>query len=152
MAIRTADNDCPTFKVALIHPSARVPERAHGRSAGYDLHAAEAAVVPAGGRACIRLGLSLQMPEDCYARIAPRSGLALRNGLDVLAGVIDSDFRGELTVILQNNGDAAFNVNIGDRCAQLIFEKIYTPVLERVSYEMLTETERGGGGLGSTGV
>jgi dUTP pyrophosphatase len=152
MPDRASDDNRAAFKVALIHPSARVPERAHGRAAGYDLHAAEAAVVAPGGRACIRLGLSLQMPDDCYGRIAPRSGLALRNGIDVLAGVIDSDFRGELTVILQNNGDAPFNVNIGDRCAQLIFERIYTPVLERVSYESLTETERGGGGLGSTGV
>ncbi len=82
-------------------------------------------------------------------RAAQRPGAAQRYRC---FGGCDSDFRGELTVILQNNGAEPFNVNIGDRCAQLIFEKVYTPRLERVSYEALTETTRGGGGLGSTGV
>ena len=85
-----------------------------------------------------------------YGRIAPRSGLAYKYGVDILAGVCDSDYRGEIKVIMVNHGRECFRYSKGDRIAQLIIEKITTPPVEVV--EELDSTERGEGGLGSTGV
>ena len=78
----------------------------------------------------MKTGLALAMPPDCYGRVAPRSGLALKRFVDIGAGVIDSDYRGELGVILFNFGDEDFTINMGDRIAQLIFEKIKTPEIK----------------------
>ena len=86
----------------------------------------------------------------CYGRIAPRSGLAHKNFIDVGAGVIDSDYRGNVGVILFNFGEQDFEVKKGDRIAQLICEKIEYPDL--IEEEELAESERGDGGFGSTGV
>lgn len=82
--------------------------------------------------------------------MAPRSGLAWKNSIDVGAGVIDEDYRGNIGVVLFNLSDVDFNVTRGDRIAQLLLEKIITP--EVVEVEELIETERGDGGFGSTGV
>ena len=95
-------------------------------------------------------GMSISFPAGLYARIAPRSGLALKKSIDVGAGVVDSDYRGEVGVILFNHGDQDFEVKMGDRIAQLILEKIDTPVVEEV--QGLEETVRGSGGFGSTGM
>jgi dUTP pyrophosphatase len=101
----------------------------------------------------IQTGVVLQIPGDCYARIAPRSGLALKHGIDVLAGVVDSNYRNTIQVILQNHGQQAFKVKVGDRIAQLIFERIYLPeTIEQVLIDELSETTRGENGLGSSGV
>lgn len=89
------------------------------------------------------------MPAGCYGRVAPRSGLAAKHGIDVGAGVIDEDYRGNIGVVLFNHGKEAFEIKRGDRIAQLICERIVYPVLEEV--EKLTETVRGAGGFGSTG-
>jgi len=98
----------------------------------------------------VATGLAVAIPEGNYGRIAPRSGLAFKNFIDVGAGVIDEDYRGELKVLLFNLGPDDFNVNEGDRIAQFIIEK-YTPTeLEEV--ETLDETARGADGFGSTGV
>ena len=72
------------------------------------------------------------MPSGCYGRIAPRSGLALKKFIDIGAGVIDSDYRGEFSVVLFNSGSEDFTVNLGDKITQLIFEKIDTPVIKEV--------------------
>ena len=98
--------------------------------AGYDLAVAQAAVVLAHGKCLVKTSLSMALPPDCYGRIAPRSGLALKKFIDVGAGIIDSDYRGELGVILFNFGGEDFVVNMGDRIAQLIFEKIKTPIIK----------------------
>ena len=92
----------------------------------------------------------MSLPPGCYGRIAPRSGLAIKKFIDVGAGVIDSDYRGELGVILFNFGDEDFTVNMGDRIAQLIFEKIKTPTIKKTND--LEGTRRGEGSYGSTGV
>lgn len=97
-------------------------------------------------------GIVIQIPSDCYARVAPRSGLAFKKGIDVLAGVIDSDYRDSIKVILMNHGPEPFRVSKGDRIAQLVFERIYTPNLVEMDRESLTNTARNTGGLGSTGV
>ncbi|VDP23148.1 unnamed protein product [Schistosoma margrebowiei] len=92
----------------------------------------------------------IELPEGCYGRVAPRSGLALKHGIDVGAGVIDRDYRGNLGVVLFNFGEQNFEIKKGDRVAQLICERIFCP--ELIECESLAETDRGSNGYGSTGV
>lgn len=105
--------------------------------------------VPARGKQLVMTDIQVQLPEGCYGRVAPRSGLAVKNFIDVGAGVVDEDYRGNLGVVLFNHSDNEFKVARGDRIAQFICERIFYPELEEVS--SLTETERGSGGFGSTG-
>ena len=107
-------------------------------------------MVPARGKALIGTGLAFAIPTGNYGRIAPRSGLAAKNSIDVGAGVIDSDYRGEVKVLLFNLSDVDFTINEGDRCAQMIIEKYTMTQLEEV--QDLSDTARGEGGFGSTGV
>lgn len=106
-------------------------------------------IVPARGKELVKTDIQIEVPEGCYGRVAPRSGLAWKNGIDVGAGVIDQDYRGNVGVILFNFSDVAFEVKKGDRVAQLICERITYPVVEEV--KSLTDTIRGEGGFGSTG-
>jgi dUTP pyrophosphatase len=87
--------------------------------------------------------------DDCYARIAPRSGLAARHSIDVMAGVIDADHTGEIKVVLINHGEQDVVIKMGDRIAQMVFERIYLPEIEEVA--QVDVTQRGAGGFGSTG-
>lgn len=119
-------------------------------AAGYDLHALEAASVPARGKAIVGTGIALAIPEGNYGRIAPRSGLAAKHSIDVGAGVIDSDYRGEIKVLLFNLSDTDFEIKPQDRIAQLIIEKYTRTEIVEVDGE-LDETVRGHGGFGSTG-
>ena len=137
-------------KVKRLCNNARLPVSGTAGAAGYDLAAAQNAVVPAHGKVLVKTGLSISMPTGCYGRIAPRSGLALKKFIDVGAGVVDEDYRGELGVVLFNFGDEEFKINMGDKIAQLVFEKIKTP--EVVEVDSLEETGRGGKGFGSTGI
>jgi dUTP pyrophosphatase len=98
----------------------------------------------------VRTGLAVSIPAGFYGRVAPRSGLAVRHGLDVLAGVIDADYRGEILCALVNHGEESFEIEPGARVAQLIIEAIAQP--EPAWAEDLEETTRGAGGFGSTGV
>lgn len=140
---------------------ATVPTRATPGSAGYDLHAylpngtfisksgGSGRVILPGDRALIPTGCRVALPIEMYGRIAPRSGLAWKNGLDIMAGVIDSDYRGDIGVIIINHGTEPFEINHGDRIAQIIFEHIYT-----VGFHLASDmdpTSRGAGGYGSTG-
>jgi dUTP pyrophosphatase len=138
------------LRVKLLNDRARAPVRGSAGAAGYDLASCEGVVVPAGQRKVIKTGVSVAVPPGTYGRVAPRSGLAVRMGIDVLAGVIDEDYRGELAVILLNTGDAPFEVSPGDRIAQLILERIVTP--DTVMVDDLDDTVRGAGRFGSTGV
>lgn len=140
----------PIFGVALCHPDAQLPERKSEGAAGIDLQSCESITIPERSRSLISTGLKLQFTNDCYARIAPRSGLAVK-GIDSGAGVVDSDYRGILKVLLINNTDLPYTVQKGDRIAQLIFEKIYNNKFLLVSEEELDITQRGEGGFGSTG-
>lgn len=132
-----------------LHEAARLPTRGSMHAAGLDLYAAEGLTIPAHARAGVRTGLAVSIPQGFYGRVAPRSGLAVKHGLDVLAGVIDSDYRGEIICALINHGDEAIEIDAGMRVAQLIIEAIATP--EPVWSDDLSETERGRGGFGSTG-
>lgn len=106
--------------------------------------------IPARGRAVVPTGLALACPPGTYARVAPRSGLAVKHFIDTGAGVVDEDYRGEVGVVLFNHGEADFEVKAGDRVAQLILERIATPPVAEV--DDLDATGRGAGGYGSTGV
>lgn len=140
------------YKIFLQHPEAVVPATATEGSAGYDLSACVDALIPPGCWKAIETGVVVQFPSDCYLRVAPRSGLAYKHGIDVFAGVIDSDYTGSIKVILMNNGMEPFEIEKGDRIAQMIYERIYKPSLMVVDSQELSETVRGSGGFGSTGV
>ncbi len=138
------------LKFARLHADAQLPTRGSAHAAGLDLYAVENRLIPARGRQSVRTGLAVSIPHGFYGRIAPRSGLAVRHGLDVLSGVIDSDYRGEVICVLINHGDAPLSIEKGMRMAQLIIESIIMP--EPVwSEEDLEETKRGASGFGSTG-
>ena len=138
------------LRVRKCFPEAKLPIRATPGSAGYDLAASDSKTIPPGGRDLVATGLSIKVPEGTYGRIAPRSGLAVRNGIQVGAGVIDSDYTGEIKVVLFNSDpNNSFVIKAGDRIAQLILEKIVCPEVEEVSD--LNSTDRGDGGFGSTG-
>ena len=104
--------------------NAKLPIRGTKGAVGYDLAAVQPVVVPAHGKCLVKIGLAMALPPSCYGRIAPRSGLAPKKFIYVGARVIDSDCRGEVGVILFNFGSEDLVVNMGDKIAQLIFEKI----------------------------
>lgn len=132
-----------------LHPAAKLPARGSRFAAGLDLSSIEDLTIHAHERAIVRTGLAVAVPHGFYGRIAPRSGLATKHGLDVLAGVIDSDYRGEILCALINHGDEPIEITAGMRVAQLLIEAIATP--SPCWSEDLNETKRGEGGFGSTG-
>ncbi|ODV91126.1 hypothetical protein CANCADRAFT_57466 [Tortispora caseinolytica NRRL Y-17796] len=119
-------------------------------AAGYDLYAAEAAVVPARGIVGVPTGIAVAIPYGTYGRVAPRSGLAAKHSIDTAAGVVDADYRGEIKVLLFNHSDTDYPIAAGDRIAQFILEKI-VPDAEVLEADSLPESVRGAGGFGSTG-
>ena len=142
----------PKFEVVLIPGSgAKAPEKGSNESAGWDLRSTETTMILPGKRAVVSTGLKFRTPKGYYGQIAPRSGIAVRNGIDVLAGVIDRDYTGEVQVVLINHGDKSFEIEPGDRIAQVILKK-YCHDAEIMIIEELKETDRGKGGFGSTGV
>ena len=142
---------CSKLHIHRLSDKAVLPTRGSPFSAGLDLASAQHLVLPPGQRALVKTDLQIACPPNTYARIAPRSGLALKHGIDVGAGVVDSDYRGPVGVILFNWGDQDFVIQEGDRIAQLIVEQIVLPEVVE-SDSPLEETVRGTGGFGSTGV
>ena len=128
---------------------AKTPTRANDSDAGYDLYSTQEGVIPAGGRRIVKTGISIAIPPGYYGRIAPRSGLAIKRGIDVLAGVVDSGYRGEVGVVLQNLSEHDFPFCQGERIAQLILEQCNT--IGWVEVEELEDSVRSDGGFGSTG-
>ena len=132
-----------------LDPRAVLPTRGSSFSAGLDLYSIEAVSLAPGQRVIARTGLAAAIPVGFYGRVAPRSGLATKKGLDVLAGVIDADYRGEIGCLLHNTGEERIELAENSKICQLIVEKIITPMAAWA--DDLGETERGGGGFGSTG-
>jgi len=126
-----------------------LPTRGSALAAGLDVCSIEDLQIEAQQRVMARTGLAVAIPPGFYGRIAPRSGLAAKKGLDVLAGVIDSDYRGEVCCLLYNTGDEPIDLPAGSKICQLIVEQIITP--EAMWATDLDETARGAGGFGSTG-
>ena len=130
-----------------------VPENAYTGDAGYDLCATEACVLAPFERAAIPTGLAIQIPEGHAGFVVPRSGLALKNGLSVVnaPGLIDSNYRGEVKVVLINlDPKEPIQINPGDRIAQLVIMEVASVTFKPVSE--LNDSERGAGGFGSSGV
>lgn len=152
-----------------LNPEAKAPIRGSKGAAGYDLSCLEDFTLLPGERKLLKTGLAISIPEQTYARVAPRSGNAYKAGIDVLAGVIDEDYRGDVGVILLNTSKGpgllesiklmlgmqaqpsnTYSAQKGDRIAQLVLEKISTPETQEViDFE---DTQRGEGGFGSTGL
>jgi len=138
-----------TLKVKKLTNEARIPTRGSGGAVGYDLYSSDTVVIPPTHRALVGTSIAVAFPCGVYGRVAPRSGLAVKHGIQVGAGVVDPDYTGEVKVVLFNHGDKDFEVKKGDRIAQLILERCETPEVEEIG--ALDDTERGAGGFGSTG-
>ena len=143
-----SDEGDQVVKIKRLNVNAKLPMRGTEGAAGYGMSAAQAAVVLAHGKCLVKTGLAMALSPRCYGRVEPRSGLALKKFIDVGAGVIDADYRGEVGVVLFNFGEEDFVVNMGDRIAQLIFEKIKTPTTKES--DELEGNDRGAKGYGST--
>jgi dUTP pyrophosphatase len=139
----------PPLLIKKLSDKATTPTRGSAFAAGYDLYASKDTNVPAHGKVLVSTDISMACPEGTYGRIAPRSGLASKHFIDTGAGVIDSDYRGEVKVLLFNHAPEDFPIKHGDRIAQLVLERIYTPEIMEVTD--LEESVRGAGGFGSTG-
>lgn len=138
------------LQIKKLKEKAILPKKANEFAAGFDIFSAEDKIIPSKSKSLVSTGISIAIPYGNYGRIAPRSGLAAKNFIDVGAGVIDVDYRGEVFVLLFNFGDEDFVVKEGDRIAQLIIEKISILDIEEV--DELNKTCRGDGGFGSTGI
>jgi dUTP pyrophosphatase len=137
-----------TLLFKKLDPRAILPVRGSRAAAGLDLFSIEAVSLEPGQRAVARTGLAVAIPEGFYGRLAPRSGLATAKGLDVLAGVIDADYRGEIGCLLHNAGEEKIELVENTKICQLIIEKIISP---RAAWaDELECTERGHAGFGST--
>jgi len=135
--------------VKRLHPDAQLPTRGTPESAGLDLYASNPATIPPGKRVVVGTSIAAAIPVGHVGLIWPRSGLAVKHGLDVLAGVIDADYLGEIGVVLVNHGDKTVEVREGDRIAQLLVQPV--AMVQPVDVEEFMETLRGTGGYGSTG-
>ena len=147
------------MKVARLSPTARLPVKASEGAAGYDLFASEAAVVPASvvrdgrveiGHALVGTGIAISLPAGHVGRIGSRSGLSVRHNVEVGAGWIDPDYRGEVKVEMKNFSSLDFLVEEGMRIAQLFILPFASPDLEEA--DSLSPSVRGAGGFGSTGL
>ena len=136
-------------RIKRVDPRAILPRIAKPGDVCADLHALDEGTVPARGRAFIRTGIALELPEGYRARIHSRSGLSC-NGILAAPGVIDNGYRGEVGIVLLNHGETAFRYRAGDRVAQLAIERYWEPVF--VEVDDLSETERGVTGFGSSGL
>jgi dUTP pyrophosphatase len=147
-------NEAPIVKVYRKDPVALLPRYESDGAAGMDLRArlGEAVVIPPFKTALIPTGLVVELPEHYEAQVRPRSGLAFRHGITILnaPGTIDSDYRGEVGVLLINLGGEPYTVRDGDRIAQMVIAPVSRAVI--VETGLVSETRRGAGGFGSTGV
>jgi dUTP pyrophosphatase len=151
MMLENKNDSSPNMKLLIkkVSPEAITPTRASPGSVGYDLYSTETMSIGAHERGIVCTGIAATIPMGVYGRIAPRSGLAVKHGIQTGAGVIDPDYTGELKVILFNHGTERFDIKQGDRIAQLILEKCETPLIEEV--QEIKETQRGTKGFGSSG-
>lgn len=139
------------LQVKKLSANAVLPTRGSQYAAGLDLASAADVIIGAGQRALVPTDLAIACPPGTYARIAPRSGLAYKHGIDVGAGVIDADYRGPVGVILFNFGSSDFAIKSGDRIAQLILEQIVAAEVV-ICDELPKVGDRGSNGFGSTGI
>jgi dUTP pyrophosphatase len=140
-----------TVSVKKLDLDSFIPTKAHKDDAGWDLYSNQNLIIYPGDKAVVKTGIALAIPRGYYGRIAPRSGLAVKSAIDVLAGVVDAGYRNEIGVVIINlHLDKQFPISKGDRIAQIIFERVDDFELEEVK-EFFNGTHRGMGGFGSSG-
>ena len=143
------------LNIKKLNDDAKIPTYGSDYAAGLDIYSAVDLDIPSNTRKLISTGISISWNGDddknYYLRIAPRSGLSVKNNIDIGAGVVDYDYRGEIFICFINNGSTTYSIKKGDRIAQAILEKINRfDIIQEV--QELEETNRGGAGFGSTGV
>lgn len=129
--------------------NSKIPTKANANDAGWDLYSTIDTIIPPKQRKTVKTGIALEMPEHMAGLIWPRSGLSVKQGIDVLAGVVDSGYRGEIMVCLYNTSDENVSINCGDRIAQIIFQEV--PRVMMLHQEGLGSSQRGDKGFGSSG-
>ncbi|XP_039744132.1 deoxyuridine 5'-triphosphate nucleotidohydrolase, mitochondrial isoform X2 [Pteropus medius] len=129
---RPAEDGAMRLRFVRLSEHATAPTKGSARAAGYDLYSAYDYTVPPMEKTLVKTDIQIALPSGCYGRVAPRSGLAAKHFIDVGAGVIDEDYRGDIGVVLFNFGKEKFEVKKGDRIAQLICERIFYPEIEEV--------------------
>jgi dUTP pyrophosphatase len=140
------------LNVKKLDPSATMPAYAHPGDAGLDLFACEQATIQPGETRLVKTGIAIQLPAGTEAQVRPRSGLALKHSITVLntPGTIDEGYRGEVGVILINHGKSAFQVEKGMKIAQMVVQTVLR--VDVAEADELSDTSRGAGGFGSTGI
>ena len=137
------------LKVQKLDPSAKLPSYAYEGDAGMDLFSLEDVQISAGEKVAIRTGLRFAIPRGYAGFVWDKSGLAVKHHLKTMAGVLDSNYRGELLVVLTNLGKETYDVDKGSKIAQLVIKPVASPDIEEG--EIVDETDRGEGGFGSSG-
>ena len=139
------------LKVKLNNNDAYPPKRANEFAAGYDLYASEECVIEPHKHKIVKTGISIELPPNTYGRIAARSGFTVKKHSHIGAGVIDSDYRGEIGIVVFNlDSENSITIEKCNKIAQLIITPILTPAVEIV--DTLNDSERGSDGFGSTGI
>ena len=137
------------ININLLHENAKLPSRGSDESAGLDLHTIESVIIPPKHRALLSTGIAMSMPLGYVGLIWPRSKLAAKMGIDVLAGVVDSDYRGEIMISLLNTGFNSVEIKSGDKVAQMIIQKHHSDMQINI-VDDLDNTMRGKSGVNST--
>ncbi len=141
--------DIRTVRFKKLDESAEAPTQSNVADAGWDLYALESCVIKAGDKSLIKTGIALEIPLGFVGLIWPRSGLAVKKGLDVFAGVVDAGYRGDVGVCLYNSSQSDVEIRKGDRIAQILFQSV--PHFRMKESDALTSSDRGEGGFGSSG-
>lgn len=137
------------LKIKKLHTDAKMPSYAHHDDAGFDLFSLENCKVKVGERVAVPTGIAMEIPEGFVGLVWDKSGLAVKHGINTIAGVVDSSYRGEVVVALVNNGESDYTFEKGHKVAQMIIQRKET--MEFVEVKELSDTVRGAGGFGSTG-
>lgn len=137
------------LRIKKLTENAVLPQYAHLGDAGMDLFASERAMIKAGGRVQVKTGIAVAIPEGYVGLVWDKSGLSHKFGLKTLGGVVDAGYRGEIMVGIINLSDEDYTLEVGHKVAQMLIQKVESPLI--VEVESLNETSRGEGGFGSTG-
>ena len=137
------------IEIKKLDENARMPNYAHPQDAGMDLFAVESCTIAPLSRAVVATGIAMKIPLGYVGLVWDKSGLAVKKGLTMLAGVIDSGYRGEIKIVVQNLESESFEVIKGNKIAQMLIQPVLQP--ELISVDSLDETSRSEGGFGSTG-
>ena len=138
------------IRVKKLNPKAKIPRYAHPGDAGMDFFSLERVVLRPGERNKCSTGIALEIQEGYVGLVWDKSGVAGNYGIKTMAGVVDSGYRGEIMIALVNLSKEVYTINAGDKIAQMLIQKIECPEIEEV--QELSDTKRGKGGFGSTGI